>query len=147
TCYYDGENITFNRPNLGYVLGDEGSGSFMGKKLVTAYFYEELSPALMEMFKKRYNLTREALLENVYKKPFPNRYMASFSQFLLHHIKDPYIYRLVYNSFAELFDRHILKYENANQLKVHFVGSIAFYFSNILRQVANDKGIVLRNIM
>lgn len=147
TCFYDGEKIAYNRPNLGFILGDEGSGAVLGKKLVTAYLYEEMSPKLMERFKKRYQITRNDVMESVYKKPFPNRYMASFSQFLYHNIQEPFIYRLVYDSFCELFDRHILKYERANEHKVHFVGSIAFYYSNLLRQVANDKGITLRNIM
>lgn len=147
TCFYDGEKIAFSRPNLGFVLGDEGSGAVLGKNLVTAYLYEEMPPKLMERFSKRYDITREDVMDHVYKKPFPNRYMASFSQFLYHNLKEPFIYRLVYDSFSELFDRHILKYERANEHKVHFVGSIAFYYSNLLRQVANDKGVTLRNIM
>ena len=147
SCFYDGDKIVYNRPNLGFVLGDEGSGAFLGKKLVTAYLYGEMSQPLMERFSKRYNITREEVMDHVYKQSFPNRYMASFSQFLYHNLKEPFIYRLVYDSFSELFDRHILKYERASEHKVHFVGSIAFYYSNLLRQVANDKGITLRNIM
>ncbi len=147
TCFYDGEKIAYSRPNLGFVLGDEGSGAALGKKIVTAYLYEEMPAKLVERFNKRYSITRGEVMEHVYKKPFPNRYMASFSQFLYHNLQDPFIYRLVYDSFSELFDRHIVKYDNVNAHKVHFVGSIAFYYSNLLRQVANDKGITLRNIM
>lgn len=147
TCFYDGEKITYSRPNLGFALGDEGSGAVLGKKLVTAYLYEEMPAKLMERFNKRYNINREEVMEQVYKKPFPNRYMASFSQFLYHNIREPFIYRLVYDSFSELFDRHIVKYDRAKEHRVHFVGSIAFYYSNLLRQVANDKGIILKNIM
>lgn len=148
TCLYDGHEIVYSRPNLGFILGDEGSGSFLGKKLITAYLYEDLPSNLSEKFLKRYNnISRAEILENIYKKPFPNRYLASFSQFLLHNLKDPYIYRLIYESFALLFDNHIMKYDKLDDYKVHFVGSIAFYYSNILRQVANDKGVVLRNVM
>lgn len=147
SCLYDGDRIVFSRPNLGFALGDEGSGAVLGKKIVTAYLYEELPPHLMERFKKRYAVTREEVVENVYKKPFPNRYMASFSQFLYHNMREPFIYRLIYDSFSELFERHILKYEEATAYKIHFVGSVAFYYSNILRQIANDKGVFLRNIM
>lgn len=148
TCLYDGNDIVYSRPNLGFMLGDEGSGSFMGKILISAYLYAELPAHLLERFTKRYKgISRAEILENIYKKPFPNRYLASFSQFLYHNLNDPFIYRLVYDSFSLLFEKHILKYENLRDYKVHFVGSIAFYYSNILRQVANDKGVVLRNIM
>lgn len=147
TCFYNGQDIAVSRPNLGFALGDEGSGAILGKKIVTAYLYGELPGPLMEKFKKRYDISREEVVENVYKKPFPNRYMASFSQFLYHNMKEPYVYRLIYESFSELFDRHILKYESAKNHKVHFMGAIAFYYSNLLRQVANDKGVFLRNIM
>src|SRR5690606_42120202 len=82
-----------------------------------------------------------------YKETFPCRYVASFSQFLYHNLEAPFIHLLTYDSVSELFDRHILKYDRANEHKVHFVGSIAFYYSNPLRQVANEKGVTLRNIM
>src|SRR5690606_16301542 len=100
TCLYDGNNIAYSRPNLGFILGDEGSGSFMGKALITAYLYEDLPAHLSEKFAKRYNnISRAEILENIYKKPFPNRYLASFSRFLYHNLKDPFVYRLVYESF------------------------------------------------
>lgn len=148
TCLYDGDDIVYSRPNLGFILGDEGSGSYMGKALITAYLYGDLPAHLLEKFTKRYNdISRAEILENIYKKPFPNRYLASFSRFLYHNLKDPFIYRLVYESFSILLDKHIMRYENLSDYKVHFVGSVAFYYSNILRQVANDKGVTLRNIM
>lgn len=147
SCFYDGETIAYSRPNLGFILGDEGSGSFMGKKLITAFLYEELPAQLMEKFKKKYGVDRADIMENVYKSPFPNRYLASFTQFLFHNLKDPYVYRLVYECFDLFFEKHIMKYENTSKFKIHFVGSVGFYYSNILRQVANDKGLTLRNIM
>lgn len=147
SCFYDGRQIVTRTPNLGFILGDEGGGSYMGKKLITSVLYNELPNHLLEKFQKKYNLSRADVMENIYQKPFPNRYLASFTQFLFHNMKDPFVYRLVYESFDLFFEKHLLKYENARQYKVHAVGSIGFYYSNILRQVANDKQLTLRNIM
>ena len=92
-------------------------------------------------------MTDDEILNKVHTQPYPNRYLASFSKFLFHHIRDPYVYQLVYDGFALFMDKNVLKYKNADQYKVHFVGSIAFYYTNILRQVANDKGITVKNIL
>ena len=92
-------------------------------------------------------MSEDEILHEVHTQPYPNRYLASFSKFLFHHIKDPYIYKMVYDGFSLFMEKIVLKYENANRYKVHFVGSVAFYFANILRQVAIDKGVTLKNIL
>lgn len=147
SCLYDGKNIIDSVPNLGFLLGDEGSGAVLGKKIMVAYLNNELPNYLMEKFNKRYHPGRNEVLDHVYKKPFPNRYLAGFSKFLFDNLKDPFIYTLVYQSFEEFFDKHIVKYEDYQRYKIHFVGSVAFYYSNVLRQVANDKGVVVKNIL
>lgn len=147
SCLYNGEKIVAQVPNLGYMLGDEGSGAILGKKIVAAFLSNELPQHLMDKFEKRYQATRDVVLDHVYKKPFPNRYLAGFSRFLFHNLSDPFIYNLVYHTFEEFYNKHVIKYDNYQNYKVHFVGSIAFYYSNVLRQVANDKGIVVKNIM
>ena len=148
SCYYDGEKIIGAMPNLGFILGDEGSAGYMGKKLIQDYIHDEMPSHLSDKFRRRYNnLTRDEVVDNVYNKPMPNRYMASFTKFLFDNLGEPYAYRIVYNSFVDFFDRTICKYPNFNNVKVHFVGSVAFYYSSILRQVANDKGVTLKNIL
>ena len=148
SCYYDGEQISYQIPNLGFWLGDEGSGGNLGKTLVTNYLLKDLAPDLEAKFEKRFpNTTRDLVLENAYKKPFPNRYFASFSKFLFDNRSHPQAYRLIYDSFDLFFQKYICKYPDYKQLKVHFTGSVAFYYSDILRQVANDKGVTLKNIM
>ena len=147
SCLYDGDKIVENIRGYGFILGDEGSGSYLGKRLVINYLRKELPEELLRSFKKRFPLEEDEILNEVHTQPYPNRYLASFSKFLFHHIKEPYIYKLVYDGFALFMEKNVLKYENASQYKVHFVGSIAFYFANILRQVANDRGITLKNIL
>jgi N-acetylglucosamine kinase-like BadF-type ATPase len=147
SCLYDGEKIIENRTSLAFILGDEGSGAVMGKALVKKYLYEELPPHLAEKFKKRFQPHVDEILYKVYKEPFPNRYLASFSKFLFDNLNDPFIYQLVYQNFCEFFEKNIEKYTDYKKYKVHFVGSVAFYYSNVLRQVANDKGITVKNIL
>ncbi len=147
SCVYDGEKITDQIPPLGYILGDEGSGTYIGKQLLNAFLKRDMPQDLHAAFDKRFNITQAEVLENVYKKPAPNRYLASFSKFAFHHVKHPYIYQLLYKGFESFFEKNVVKYKNYQQHKIHFTGSIAFYYSNILRQVANDKGLLARNIM
>lgn len=143
---YDGKNISKSTVNLGFWLGDEGSGGYLGRQLVTDFLNKEMPDNLYLLFEKRHHLTRNDVLDNVYK-PFPNRYFASFSKFLFDHLREAYCYELVYKAFDLFFQRHVCKFEHYKNYKVHFTGSVAFYYANVLRQVANDKGVTLRNIM
>jgi glucosamine kinase len=147
SCLYDGEKITGNVANLGWILADEGSGAYMGKILLVDYLREKLPVNLAASFKERYPYTREEFLEKVYQQEKPSAFLASFTRFIFHHLKEPYCYQLVYNSFSEFYENNVMKYPDYKSLKVHFTGSVAFYFSDILRQVANDKGITVRNIL
>jgi glucosamine kinase len=147
SCLYDGKRITGNVANLGWILADEGSGADIGKKFLVAYLREKLPKQLSEQFKSRFPLTREEYLEKIYQQEKPSAFLASFTRFIFQHLDDPYCYKLVYDSFSEFYENNVMKYDNFQNLKVHFTGSIAFYFSDILRQVANDKGITVKNIL
>jgi N-acetylglucosamine kinase-like BadF-type ATPase len=147
SCLYDGERIIGNVANLGWILADEGSGANIGRKILVDYLREIMPQELREQFHKRYPLTREEFLERVYQQERPSAFLASFTKFIFQHLKDPYCYKLVYSSFSEFYENNVMKYPNYQNLKVHFTGSIAFYFSDILRQVANDKGITVKNIL
>jgi glucosamine kinase len=146
-CLYDGQNIMAQIPSLGFWLGDEGSGAYLGKTLVTKYLHQELPEELSEKFTKRYAITRLDVLDNAYKKPFPNRYFAGFSKFLFDNRHHPVAYQMVYDAFEVFFDKYICKHPDCQRYKVHFTGSIAFYYNDILRRVASQKGITLRNVM
>lgn len=140
SCFYDGEQIAHQIPPLGFWLGDEGSGGYLGKQLVLSYLHKELPTELREKFEKRYGAKdRLEILDNAYHKPFPNRYFASFSKFLFDNRQHPFIYRLVFEAFTAFFEKYLLKYPAIHQCKIHFTGSVAFYYSDILRQVANSK--------
>jgi glucosamine kinase len=147
SCQYDGEKIIEHVPSLGYILGDEGSGGHIGKLLIRSVLYEELPQDLRENFFKRYDLTLESMLDSVYKQPFPNRYLASFSKFVYQNIRHPYMLNIVIKSFEGFLEHHICKYSAYQRLKLNVIGSVGFYYSNTLREVAADKGISLGKVL
>lgn len=147
SCLYDGKTIVDNVANLGWILADEGSGAIIGRKFLVDYLRKKLPEQLAKQFHARFPFTREEFLEKVYQQEKPSAFLASFAKFIFQHLKECYCYELIYSSFSEFYENNVMKYENYQNLKVHFTGSIAFYFSDILRQVANDKGITVKNIL
>jgi len=147
TCVYDGKQITENRASLGYILGDEGSGAHLGKTFITAFLNDELPAALSDRFKERFKLSKDEIINSVYKKPMPNRYLAGFSKFIYQNLKEQYVIDLVSGCFSEFFDKHICKYQQHKELKLSCAGSVAFYYSNILRAVAENKGVNIDTVV
>lgn len=147
SCLFDGYNITDNVTNLGYFIGDEGSGSHLGKELVRAYFYRELPADLIRQFEERYPGGKAAILENVYQKDTPNVYLAKFTRFLSEHKDNIFIQRLVYKSFSEFIDRHVRKYKSHLSLPVSFIGSVAYHFKEFLEIILEERSMVLGNFV
>ncbi|RNI32595.1 N-acetylglucosamine kinase [Rufibacter immobilis] len=147
SCLYDGEKIVQNHPNLGFILGDEGSGGYMGKRLVQAFLNQELPADLHQAFMDRYHTNRDEIVDHVYRKPYPNRYMAAYARFLSDHRQHPFIYQLISQCFADFFKVNVTKYPAYQQKKTHFVGSIAYYFDDILRTVAKEHHITVGHIL
>ncbi|HZK03679.1 MAG TPA: ATPase [Bacteroidaceae bacterium] len=146
SCLFDGEIIIDQIPPLGYILGDEGSGAFLGKKLLVACLKRELPELLCSEFMTKYELTLEIVLDNVYNKPLANRFMAGFTHFLVEHREIPEIKNLLKNSFTEFFRRNVMAY-NRPWIPVHFTGSIAKIFQSDLKQSANSLGIKTGTIL
>lgn len=140
SCFYDGSKIAENVSPLGFILGDEGSGAVLGKTLVSDCLKNQLSPRLKEKFLNQFEITPAEILENVYKKPFPNRFLAKFTTFLSENIQEEEIYQIVYTGFNSFVKRNIAQYQTEG-LKVGFVGSIAYYFKDILYKVALENGL------
>lgn len=136
SCYYDGKQIVDNVSPLGFILGDEGSGAVLGKLLVGDVLKKQLPEELCEKFLKEYDLDRMKIIENVYKKPVANRFLASLSPFLIKNIEEPAIHRLVLNAFKAFFVRNIENYSNYKSLEVSFVGSVAYYYQEVLKEAA-----------
>lgn len=148
SCYFDGDKIAFQVPPLGFWLGDEGSGGHLGKSLLLAYLHKEMPANIRQLFEQKYGvMDRLMVLDNAYHKPFPNRYFASFARFIADNIHDSYCYGLAKESFSLFFEKYILKYPMCFDVKLHFVGSIGFYYKQILQEVAKNKNLSIGNIL
>lgn len=141
SCDYDGEFIIDKRPAPGYILGDEGGGAYIGRRFLSDFIHEEMPKKIREKVLDKFSLSNEEIIAQVYQKPFPGRYMASFCRFITENKSEPYCYMLYYNAFQDFFKKHVMKYEGYKKKKVNFVGSIAFYNSDILRNAAYDVDI------
>lgn len=135
-CYFDGNEIKKETHSLGWIIGDEGSGSFLGKKLLNAYFNKKLPEYLSIKFKERYKLTIDELLENVYQKPRANSFVASFNRFIVENKREPFFQNLVYDAMKTFFENQVMAFTDAKNLEINFIGSIAHCYEDILRAVA-----------
>ncbi len=138
SCYYDGNEICDNVSPLGYILGDEGSGAVLGKILVGDVLKNQLPAELCDKFLKQYELDRLTIIRRVYKEPQANRFLASVTPFLIQNIEHPAIHALVLNSFKSFFVRNVCQYKGFKELKVNFIGSIAYYYRDILSEAARE---------
>jgi glucosamine kinase len=146
SCLYNGKEVIENVPSVGFMFGDHGSGGHIGKTFTQHYFDNKLPLHLKLAFEKEgYN--REVILENVYKKPMPSKYLAGMVKFLSNYKNDSYVKGLIKNCFLEFFDAQVSKYSNAKNLPVNSVGSIGFYFKDLLVEAAHEKGFTIGNII
>jgi N-acetylglucosamine kinase-like BadF-type ATPase len=152
SCYYDGENIEWCVPSLGYILGDEGSAAVLGKRLVGDLLKNQLEPAsagneksLKELFFEEYQTSMADIIEKVYRQPFPNRFLAKLSRFCADHIDDPRIHALVYDHFVQFIRRNLVQYKS--DAPIGFVGSVAYYYKPVLEEAMRAEGLPLGTIL
>lgn len=146
SCEWDGTRIIKQVSPLGFILGDEGSGASLGKQLISDALKGQLTKGLKEALLQEYQLTPALVIDKVYRQHFPSRFLASLSPFILKHISDPSISRLVHQSFSDFFERNVMQYDFKNY-NVNFMGSIAWNYASILNEVALQKGIEISNII
>lgn len=141
TCIYDGEDIEFNIDSLAYILGDEGSGCYIGKKLLSDYIRGYMPENVRAVFWETFKLTPDDILDQVYTKPLPNRFCASFSKFVYDiTVNIEYSRNLVKSSFDDFFKNLVSHYPNYTSYKFNCIGSVAYNFRNILEEVAQEYG-------
>ncbi len=138
TCLYNGQNISSNVASLGFILGDEGGGDYLGKLFITEYLYGNLPHEISDAFFKKYALTNSEIMHKIYKEPFPNRFLSSLCTFILDHSKNEFIKRIIKKSFKDLFLKHIVKYENYTSYNIRITGSVGFYFQEFLYEIAEE---------
>jgi glucosamine kinase len=151
SCFYNGKTIVKNSPGIGYVLGDEGSGAYLGKKVIQYYLYNTFDEDLRARFDAKFVTTASEILDNVYKKPLPNRYMASFALFLAENRDHYMIENIIEDGLNDFFFQHLCKYNEVWKYPVNFVGSVAYGFKDVIKELCSsyefEMGKVLKNPM
>ncbi len=147
SCYYDGEKVVDNVSPLGYILGDEGSGAVLGKTLVGDVLKKQLPEAVCQKFFDEFGLTRNDIIQKVYREPAANRFLAQFGPFIAANQAEPAIHDMVLRAFTAFFKRNVANYANYQSLPCNFVGSIALVFKPILVEAAQSCGITVGTII
>ncbi len=147
SCYYNGKKIVKNSPGLGYVLGDEGSGAYLGKKVVQYFLYNTFDADLMDRFVAKFNTNSYEILQAVYKKPLPNRYLASFAIFLAENRGHYMVENIIEDGFNDFFFNHVYKYRESWTLPVNFIGSVAFGFKDVLKEMCTSYELQLGKVL
>ena len=146
-CYYDGEEVFSKVPSLGYLFGDEGAGSNLGKTFMENYLKNKLPEEIKIEFEQQYKLSLEDILNALYNRPFPNRFLASFSEFIALRQHHPFFHDLVKKSFQAFIDEQVKKYPYYEHLTISFVGSIAWHYKDILLETAAENKLHVGTIL
>ena len=147
SCFFNGKKIIKNSPGLGFVLGDEGSGAYLGKKVVQYYLYETFDEELRSRFDAMFTTTKAEILENVYKKPLPNRYLAGYTKFLAENRGHYMIENIIEDGLNDFFFQHLCKYPEVWKMPVHFAGGVAYGFRDVLANLCNSYEFELGRVM
>lgn len=148
TCYWDGHAIAFQVPPLGFWLGDEGSGGHLGKSLILGYLHREMPANVRQRFEDIYgSKDRLEILDNAYRKERPNKYFAQFCPFLLENQHEPWCAELIRSCFRLFFEKYLLKYPQVTRADIGCVGSVAYYFESIFKEVAGVYGLSIRKVI
>lgn len=140
-CYFDGEQVHIAIPSLGYSLMDQGSGNHMGKLLLQAYYFKKMPPELAEKFSSEYPTDPTFVKNSLYKKPYPNAFLASYTKFALENLDNPFVESIVRQAIREFADTHLVHYEEQLQkVPVHFVGSVAWYARDVIKKEMAERG-------
>ena len=145
--YFDGNVLHQKVQSLGYIAMDDCSGNQFGRQLIRDYYFGKMPSDLAKKFEKAYDLDADVIKHNLYKEPNPNAYMATFAKFLIQNKDDEYCQKLVRKDMQVFIDNYITQYENCKEVPVHFIGSIAFYLKEELKEVLEFNGLTIGNVL
>ncbi len=147
SCFFDGEKIRIDLPSLGFLIGDEGSGSALGKNLLRRFFMKKLPQDLEQDFIKTYHLTIEDAIKNMYHNPRANAYLGQFNHFIADRKKHPYFQNLVFDEMKNYLDYQVLPYPEAHEVEINFIGYIAYIYEDILRSAAAELNLKIGKVV
>lgn len=145
--YFDGEKLHQKVQSLGYIIMDDCSGNQFGRQLIRDFYFSKMPKFLSDQFDENYNLDADVIKHNLYKEPNPNAYMAKFAQFLIEHKNEDYCQQLIKQNIEIFIENYIAQFENYKEVPIHFIGSIAFYLKEELKQVLEQHGLKLGNVL
>lgn len=147
SCYFDGKKVGFKTHTLGYVLGDEGGGTHLGRKVLQYFLHDIFDKELKKKFTENFDSDKDLILENIYRKPLPNRYLANFASFIFENRGHYMIENIAEDCLNDFFINHLLRYPHVHKLPVHFTGSVAFYLKDILLNMCEQYEITCGSIL
>lgn len=147
SCYYDGKKIHNHIPSLGYVLMDEASGNYFGKKLIRDYYYDKMPVDIAKVFEKQFDLEADTIKHNIYKEENPNTYLATFAAFIFSNEMNPYFEKVLRKGMKDFFKNRIKPYKKAKKVPIHFIGSIAHFSSKIIDEIAKNYNFTIGSIV
>jgi N-acetylglucosamine kinase-like BadF-type ATPase len=145
--YFDGHILHHKVQSLGYIAMDDCSGNQFGRQLIRDYYFSKMPANLATEFAKTYDLDADVIKHNLYKEPNPNAYMATFAKFLILHKAEEYCQKLVRKDMQIFVDNYITQYENCKEVPINFIGSIAFYLKEELKEVLESNGLTIGNVL
>ncbi len=147
SCYFDGATIKSSAPSLGYTVMDEASGNYFGKILLKDFFYQKMPKDIRKSFEKEFNLDVDTIKKSLYREQNPNMYLASFAKFMFNYKEDQYIQEIIKKGLQEFFDYRVLPFEKDSNTPIYFIGSIAFYFKDILEEVVLKNNLIITDVI
>tara|TARA_B100000767_G_scaffold49513_1_gene44525 strand:- start:838 stop:1533 length:696 start_codon:yes stop_codon:yes gene_type:complete len=147
SCYFNGEQMEMMTASLGYILMDEASGNYFGKKLIVDYYYHKMPKKIAEKFRNEFDLEADHIKKNLYRAANPNMYLATFAKFMFEFKEEKYIKKIIKKGFQEFFKYRILPYNKTAETPIYFIGSIAFYFRDILEKIAQKNNLVITDVI
>jgi len=147
SCYFNGEQMEMLVASLGYILMDEASGNYFGKKLIIDYYYRNMPRKIAAKFEEEFDLDADHIKRHLYREPNPNMYLASFAKFMFDFKDEKYIKRIIKKGFQEFFKYRILPYNKSSETPIYFIGSIAHYFRDILEKIAEKNNLTITDVI
>ncbi len=147
SCFFDGEKIRIDLPSLGFLIGDEGSGSALGKHLLRRFFMKKLPADLERAFIKTYNLTIEDAIKNMYHNPRANAYLGEFNKFIAEHKSHAYFQNMVFDEMKNFLDYQVLPYPESGEIEINFIGYISYIYEDILRAAAAELNLTIGKVV
>jgi len=147
SCHFDGDIVREEVPALAFILGDEGSGSYFGKKLLADYFYKKLPAEISQKLKSEFKVDKDTVVDRVYRQPHANVYLASFMKFITSFRGTPYVDNMISEGIGRFLDIHVKCFRNAEEVSINFVGSVAHYHEDILRKEAEKRNLSVGKIV